>query len=85
MSKIILLLLLLCVSCTNDKEDEVLNNCDCVVLYQKKVNNGSWQSVGIGSEPSEIKDCSRNNEVVGTNDFSTSTQVVLYRRILNCK
>ncbi len=91
MKKVILILgVALFFSCSNDDSSNDDSSCNCDKLYQKKtisatgVDSG-WQSVGIGSESTNIKDCSQDGKVVGSQDFSTSTQIILYRQILSCK
>ena len=90
MKKIIILITLILSGCSNDEEKkEQEKTCNCVKLYQKKTitqtSNSGWVSYGVNPEQTDVKDCSKDGLVIETNEFNSSIQVILYRRILSCK
>lgn len=90
MKKLILILGLIFASCST--EDNNSSECNCNVLFQKRtiisntngnvISDSDWQT--YNTQNSDIKDCSRNNEVVYTNMQSNETTIIKYRQILNC-
>ena len=97
MKRLILILsVALFLSCSNDDNSNDDSSCNCQKLYQARtivfnpstgdvISNSGWYPMGIGSESTNISDCSRNGDVVFTFTQNTSNSITDFRHILDCK
>lgn len=87
---IIILSALFLIGCSKDDVPaDPTTSCNCTKLYERRVittaSDTGWVSYGVNPETTDIKDCTQNGKLISSDEFSSPTQVIKYRRILSCK